>query len=748
MGISFVFQDGASAPARQAQDSINGLSGAVDRAATNIQGAAQKIQSGFIATLATVTALLGPFIAALGASTEFNFQIARAGAIGQATAEEIVKLKEAAFDLGNTTIYNATEIAQAEVTLAQAGFAVNQQLEMLPALTNLATAGVVSLDYAAGIASDTMFQFGLKVSDMERIGDVIVNAANMSNMSVENFGNAMKYLGPTAKAFNISLEEAAGYIEMMANSGMRGSVGTRAFGTSLVNLSHPTKQAADLMSQLNFSSYDAQGKFVGLSEMVRRFQRSITGLTPQQRDMAISTIFGNEAIQEMTQLMNLEFETMENGTKVVYKGADALDYFTKKNNEAKGVSAAVSAGIMDNLKMDLKLLSSAWQTLLIKVGDIQEGPLRGVAQTFRDMVQGIQSIVSTKFGQWLVGISAGVALVASSLVVLGFVTSILIPQMWAMVTAGAALAIELLPVIAAVAAVAGSIIFIKESIDEFNDVLSGKTSPLTGFIGLMQKIGGVAMAAFEIFTSWNGETFTLSQNMYTALQRIGILDFVMKLSTWIVRFKEFIVEFVHGLYSIYTVAREMFSVVGESFDNLAQVLSDLNIPFSDTIGNLGTVRGLATTAAGAIYVLTTPFRVLAFLLSTIADTMSFIITNFKEVTRMVDLNAWAAGLSVAAGTGDWSYVPGANIKNTYQRTGEMFRNATPFSVANTFGKAMDENRSETALLMGMRGEYWGAGQEQQKTTTDDRPIYLNVLLDGDLLHSQVVKRQQMADARQ
>jgi TP901 family phage tail tape measure protein len=742
MGVTFSLVNQATQPAAQAGQSITSLQNVVNNAANSIQQASNKITSGIVATVTSVMLLLGPFTAMVGASTEFNFQLSRAGAISQATAQEVSTLKQAAFDLGATSMYNATEIAKTEVVLAQAGFFVSQQLEMLPGLTDLATAGVVSLDYAAGVASDTLFQFGLGARDMGRVSDVIVNAANMSNMSVENFGNAMKYFGPTAKAFEMSLEEASAYIEMMANSGMRGSIGTRAFGTALMNLASPTKQAAELMGSIGFEAYDSAGKFVGLESMIRRLQVSMQGMTNKQRDNALSVIFGNESTQEMLQLLNLEFRAIENGQEVIYRGADALHYFTQKNLEAKGVAEQVSKGIRDNLKSDIIGLSSAFETLKIKMGDVLEGPLRGIVKEMRSWVIGIQGLMDTSFGKWLVSIAAGVSVAAAAMIVLGFVITILIPSIWAMVTAVGALMIEFAPVIAIVGAIVGLFVLAKKSVDEFSEVMSGQTKA-TGFIGLMQRIGGVLMSVYEIWTTWNGSTFTLSQGLHDALERIGILDFVLNLATWIVRIKEFFLGVVEGAVFMYVVLEEVFGYVKDSFNSLFDTMADLGL--AKLTGDLSLFRMAGMAASYVAWALTRPFVILGTVIGAVVNMVEFLLANLKELGKLVDWQSWLQGAAIGASTGDWSALPGANFKNTFADKGKILPGVDD-ATGNFSLDAMLNRQSEIMSNLGLKSD-GRATESSPMGPSQNETFNIQLFMDTDLVAEKVLTKQALDGSR-
>lgn len=572
MGVIFTLKDLVTMPARAVRDSLMSVESTATRAAETIEKAGNRIQSGLVAVAATAAMLIGPFAAAVKTSGDFNYAISRAGAISQTSAEGMKALKDIALELGNTTMFTAQQIADSEIVLSQAGFEWQQQIEMLPGLTNLAAAGALSLSEAADHASNSIYQFGMRASDMPRVADVLVNAANKSNQSVQNFGNAMKYLGPTAHSMGIEFEEAAGYIMVMANSGMRGSVGTRAFGTSLVNLAHPTKQAAEMMRMIGFDAFNAEGNFVGLTEMTRRLSRSTEGLTKEQKLMAIDTIFGSEAIQELTQLMDYQLEVMENGTKVVYRGADALEYYTKQNQNAAGVAEKTSKDSLNNFKGDMILMTSAWETMTIQMGDLMEESLRPFVQFLTRAIVAIREFISTPFGAWVVKTAAAIGVIVTALVALNFIFAVLIPAIGSMAVAGASLIITLWPLVAVTSALGYAFFHASEGLAEFakyKKVLEDGGNGIENIDKDLSAWGAKLDIMSQAMDTWDGKNFKVDNATLEAADKLGVKEAGLSMATWAVRFK----EFGKGL--------------DEGFTPLAKTIHQLKEDFKEIMSQLG-----------------------------------------------------------------------------------------------------------------------------------------------------------------
>ncbi len=65
----------------------------------------------------------------------------------------------------------------------------------------------------------------------------------------------------------------------------------------LMSLNPNSAAAASLMNELGISAYDAQGKFVGMSEYAGILQNALKGMSDEQRNATLKTIFGSDAVR-------------------------------------------------------------------------------------------------------------------------------------------------------------------------------------------------------------------------------------------------------------------------------------------------------------------------------------------------------------------------------------------------------------------------------------------------------------------
>lgn len=284
----------------------------------------------------------------------------------RATDEDMESLTNSAREMGAATIFSASQSAEALDFMAMAGYDTGQAIEALPGTLNLAAASSMALGRSADIATNILSQFRKPVSETGDVVDKLAYTATSANTGLEEMADAMNYIGPTAASLNIPLSEMLSAVGVMADSGLKGSRSTRALRTSLTRLADPTNKMQEVMAKLNVDFYDAQGNFIGLTNMVEMLNSKMAGLSQQQRTAALSTLFGNEAITQMTVLLN--------------SGADSLREFSGELDNANGAAKRMAETKIDNLEGDFTKLKSASQEVSLQLFEHLGPTLREITQ--------------------------------------------------------------------------------------------------------------------------------------------------------------------------------------------------------------------------------------------------------------------------------------------------------------------------------------------------------------------------------
>lgn len=422
------------------------------------------------------TPLVGIGTTAFAIGNKFESAMSKVQAISGATGDELEALTDQAMDLGATTAFSASEAAAGMENLASAGFTVTEIMDAMPGLLDLAASSGAELGTAAEIAASAVRGFCLEASETAHVADVFAEAAARTNAQTEDMGEAMKYIAPVANAMGISLEETAAAIGILSDAGIKGSQAGTSLRGALSRLAKPTKDAADAMEAYGMSFYDAQGNMLSLSGIVDQLEQGMAGLTQEQRNQALITIFGQEALSGILTLMG--------------RGSSNLETLATEFENVSGSAQEMAEIMMDNTAGAIEELGGALETAAINIQQILAPMVTNVVQWITDLINvfnqmddGTQTMIVTilslaaAFGPFLLILGKIVSSFG------GIVTSIqgasgafgLLKTVMAGVTGGFG------PILAMIAAVVAAVIALKVAWE-------------TNFMGIQEKTAEMAEA--------------------------------------------------------------------------------------------------------------------------------------------------------------------------------------------------------------------------------------------------------------
>lgn len=329
-------------------------------------------------------ALVGAFTAAAFASMRFEKQMSQTQAVTGASAQEMDALRTSALDAGQATMFSATEAAQAQSELAKAGISVADITGgALRGSLDLAAAGGLDLARAAEIAATSMNMFGLGASDVTMVADTLASGANKSAADVDGLAQSLTMVGQVAASTGLSFQDTVTGLAMFADEGLKGSDAGTSFKTMLMRLNPQTKEASAKMRELGLDFYDANGKFVGMSEVASQLQAKLGNVSDETRNSALATMFGADAVRAANIL--------------VKEGAAGWEDYAAAMNDT-GAAARMAAIMTDNLTGDVERLGGAFETLLIKSGSGANDALRGITQGATAAVDGVSKLPDQVLG--------------------------------------------------------------------------------------------------------------------------------------------------------------------------------------------------------------------------------------------------------------------------------------------------------------------------------------------------------------
>lgn len=316
-------------------------------------------------------------VAAVKMAADFDQQMSTVQANTGATSAQMDQLRAAAIEAGASTVYSASDSADAINDLGKAGMSVTDILTGgLSGALNLAASDGMAVGDAAEYMANALSMFHLKGSQASQVADTLAAGAGKAVGNVSDFGEALNNCGAQANSFGMNVQETTGVLALFAQNGTIGAEAGTQLNSMLMKLAAPSAEASNTMKELGISAYDAQHHFVGMANFAGQLQKAEKNLTDEQRNQANATIFGSYAIKAANYL----YEAGESG----------VNKWTKAVSES-GYSAEQAAAKNNNLKGDLENLSGSMESLMISVGEGAQGPLR-------KMVQGLDTLVDAFAG--------------------------------------------------------------------------------------------------------------------------------------------------------------------------------------------------------------------------------------------------------------------------------------------------------------------------------------------------------------
>ena len=316
-------------------------------------------------------------VAAVKMAADFDQQMSTVQANTGATSAQMDQLRAAAIEAGASTVYSASDSADAINDLGKAGMSVTDILTGgLSGALNLAASDGMAVGDAAEYMANALSMFHLKGSQASQVADTLAAGAGKAVGNVSDFGEALNNCGAQANSFGMNIQETTGVLALFAQNGTIGAEAGTQLNSMLMKLAAPSTEASNTMKELGISAYDAQHHFVGMANFAGQLQKAEKGLTDEQRNQANATIFGSYAIKAANYLYEAGESGVNKWTKAVSESGYAAEQAAAKNN---------------NLKGDLENLGGSMESLMISVGEGAQGPLR-------KMVQGLDTLVDAFAG--------------------------------------------------------------------------------------------------------------------------------------------------------------------------------------------------------------------------------------------------------------------------------------------------------------------------------------------------------------
>lgn len=233
------------------------------------------IQGALMANATLLNGVIGGIRETIQFSVQLEAAFRNVQAVVGTTSKEMVGLENTIKQVSTTTKFSANEVAEAALTLGQAGLSSKQISESLMSVVTLANAAGSSIANAVDLVTSVIGVFDKNSNDVADVANKITQAANGSKVSVEKLALGFQYAGNTAAQLGISFEEVTAAMAAMSNAGIKsGSTMGTGLRQFLTEVQKPSENFLTILSRLGLSISDLDFRSKGFIGVIKTLKES------------------------------------------------------------------------------------------------------------------------------------------------------------------------------------------------------------------------------------------------------------------------------------------------------------------------------------------------------------------------------------------------------------------------------------------------------------------------------------------
>lgn len=328
--------------------------------------------------------------AAIKSFSDFDDAMTQSTAIMSNVSEDMRKQMESvARTLSEKTAFAADKLAKAYYFLASAGLTAEQSMKALPAVASFAQAGMFDLETATELLADSQSALGMRSDDagqnltnLTRVSDVLTDAANASNASVQQFAEALtNKAAPALRLYGKSVEEGVAVLAAYADQGLKGEAAGEALNIVLRDLQMATNKSGAAWKAAGIEVYDANGKFNNMADIVRQMEKFLGPMSDQQKKVALTTL----GLQERSQAYTVTLVGM----------SDKIADYEERLKKAGGTTKDVADKQLESFKSQMILVKNEITNAAEKIGSALAPALLSIARGVKNIIPDLSGMGDT-----------------------------------------------------------------------------------------------------------------------------------------------------------------------------------------------------------------------------------------------------------------------------------------------------------------------------------------------------------------
>ena len=344
-----------------------------------------------VISMAAVLSQVGKYASdAIDIGKDYTAMMSEVQALSGATGSDLALLENTAREYGATTVFSATEAAEALKYMSLAGWDAQQSSSALGGVLNLAAAGGMELGQASDMVTDYLSAFGMQAQDSAYFADMLAYAQANSNTSAEQLGEAYRNSAANLNAAGQDVETVTSMLEAMANQGYKGSEAGTALTAVMRDITNNMEDGAIKIGETSVAVSDAQGNFRDLTDILLDVEKATNGMGEADRAAALGATFTADSTKGLNLMLN--------------EGVENIARYEEALRGSTGAAEDMADTMNDNLNGDMANMNSAFEEMELQTFEAMEEPMReGVQYLTNTIIPILTEWVPTAFESFASG---------------------------------------------------------------------------------------------------------------------------------------------------------------------------------------------------------------------------------------------------------------------------------------------------------------------------------------------------------
>ena len=590
LGLGFVFtaKDLASGVIERIHHSIGGLEQRSEHLTRTSKASFSEFGKG-MGIFAAGAAVVGGAFALAEQGNQFLEMLGQAGALANASADEMERLRTAALNVAlKGTGTSAAGAAETLRELVQEGYNADDAIKALvPTLTLVSLGfGQISRAQAAGLVNDTLGEFRLGAEAAAPLVDKLALMMRVFGLRATELEPALRGVATGASLTGASLDDTL--IALGLTKSVLPSVEQAARSVNLafnqLASDHTRKELAAIGVQVT----DSSGKMRPLIEILSSLNTRTAKMSESQRENALASIFSARAGGGLTAIMQALSDGIRDSSGHLLVGTKAIQQLRSQMAGASGTATEMRDRLFDTFDGQKRQLVASVQTFLELVGEPFTVVFKDILSVMRrgfvavnQFIAAIPAPVKTFLARIVLVVGSVVALVGAVIAAKAAIALVLIGLKLLGVTLAGIVA-TLLPAIAIVSllalTVAGFVVAFRHDIGGI----------ATYFEGVVARVKLLFHGLVQVFSD-GGFSGAVMDELNKA-ENAGVKQFAIRVYQIVFRIRRFFAGIADGFSEAIQAARPVFDAFVGALRELGEAFGVVGTTAADALASVGSDR--------------------------------------------------------------------------------------------------------------------------------------------------------------